>query len=139
MLKIALAMILFLVFSSVGLGEDATTNKGLVVKTVELKEFKFVPDDLKFKVWKPTKLILKNTGGTKHYFVSEDFFNSIWIRKAEWDGIELKFSGLNAIELYPGKELELYFTPLKIGKYYLKCTIPGHEERGMKGFIFITK
>ncbi len=50
MLRIALSVILFLVFTSAGLGEDATTNKDLAVKTTELKEFKFVPADLKFKV-----------------------------------------------------------------------------------------
>lgn len=129
--------LLFVSYAFAGSDKDATTNKDLVITIVELKEFEFVPKDVAFKVWRPTKLILKNTGSTKHYFVSEGFFASIWVRKVQTDAGEVKLNGLTALEVFPGKEMEIYFTPLKIGKYDLRCTIKGHKEKGMIGAIEI--
>ncbi len=105
---------------------------------VELSEFSFSPKDLIFKMGVPYKLEIKNTGSIKHYFVSEKFYKAIATRKVQSnsDG-EIKAPYFKAIEVFPGRSLDLYFIPVLKGTYDLKCTIKGHAEKGMIGTISI--
>lgn len=105
---------------------------------VSLTEFAFTPSTLTFTSGKPYKLIIKNDGEAKHYFVSDQFFRAIATRKVQGSDGEIKAPYFSALELFPGKELELYFVPVKKGTYSdLLCTIKGHAEEGMVGEIII--
>lgn len=105
--------------------------------TVSLTEYKFTPSELSFKKNIPYRLILKNEGKEKHYFVSESFFRSIALRKVQTTDGEVKAPYITAVEVYPEKSIEIYFVPDKAGTYDLICTIEGHAEKGMKGKIEI--
>lgn len=105
--------------------------------TVSLEEYKFVPDKMNFKTGIPYKLVLKNNGKEKHYYTAPDFFKSIALRKVQTNDGEVKANYLTAIEVYPGKEMEIYFVPLKAGNFELICTIEGHSEKGMVGKIIV--
>lgn len=105
--------------------------------TVSLTEYKFTPSQLSFKKNIPYRLILKNEGKEKHYFVSEGFFMAIALRKVQTPDGEIKAPYITAVEVYPGKSVEIYFIPDKVGTYNLICTIEGHADRGMKGKIEI--
>lgn len=105
---------------------------------VEFNEYSFTPSNLTFKKGTPYKLEMKNVGTEKHYFVSEDFYKSIATRKVQSnsDG-EIKAPYFSALEVFPGRQLDLYFVPMEEGSFRLICTIEGHEEQGMHGTIVI--
>ena len=105
--------------------------------TVKLNEYKFIPSTLTFKLGTPYKLQIVNDGKEKHYFVSESFFKAIATRKVQSTDGEIKAPYFSAIEVFPGRSIDLYFIPVKSGNYGLKCTIQGHEEFGMFGNIII--
>jgi len=106
--------------------------------TVKMKEFSFNPDMLRFKKDAPYKLEIKNGGTEKHYFVSTGFFKAVASRKVQsnTDG-EIKARYFTALEVFPGRQLDFYFVPVKKGSHYLLCTIEGHKEHGMHGRIVI--
>lgn len=105
---------------------------------VVLQEYAFSPSRLQFQAGVPYKLEIKNEGTEKHYFVSEDFFKAIATRKVQSnaDG-EIKAPYFTALEVFPGRSLDLYFIPVNSGSYHLVCTITGHAEQGMSGVIEI--
>ena len=105
--------------------------------TVKLSEHKFTPSTLAFKTGTPYKLQIKNIGSIKHYFVSEDFFKAIATRKIQSSDGEIKAPYFTAIEVFPDRTIDLYFIPVKKGRYSLICTIQGHAESGMIGNIVI--
>lgn len=107
--------------------------------SVSLKEFRFVPSHLSFRKDVPYKMEIRNDGSEKHYFVSGGFFKAIATRKVQSVDGEVKAPYLDAIEVYPGRSIELYFIPVTEGAYDLVCTIDGHAEKGMKGKIHIIK
>lgn len=104
---------------------------------VSLTEYKFIPTQLVFKIDTPYKLILRNDGKEKHYFVSEGFFRAIALRKVQSSDGEVKAPYITAIEVYPGRSMEIYFIPDREGIYDLTCTTEGHAEKGMTGKIRI--
>ncbi len=112
--------------------------KNMQVVEVVLNEYSITPSSLAFKKNVPYKLIVKNIGKGKHYFTAKDFFHSIATRKVQsnHDG-EIKADFFNALEVYPGKSLDLYFVPVVKGVYGSACTISGHKESGMSGTITI--
>ena len=105
--------------------------------TVKLAEYTFTPSTLIFKTGTPYKLQIKNDGKQKHYFVSEGFFKAIASRKVQSSDGEIKAPYFNAIEVFPGRSIDLYFIPVKGGDYSLICTIKGHPDLGMVGNILI--
>ncbi len=106
--------------------------------SISLTEYAFSPATLVLREGVPYQLSIMNQGMMKHYFVAEDFFKAIATRKVQsnTDG-EIKAPYFTAIEVFPGRSLDLYFIPVKSGEYGLRCTIEGHAERGMIGRIRI--
>ncbi len=105
---------------------------------VILEEYSYKPNELKFKTGVPYKLQIRNKGKVKHYFTAGKFFKSIATRKVQSnsDG-EIKAPYFSALEVFPGRSLDLYFIPVMKGSYKLQCTIEGHEAKGMHGVIVI--
>jgi len=106
--------------------------------TVTMTDFAFNPGKLVFRQGVPYKLVIENKGTEKHYFTADGFFRAIATRKLQsnTDG-EIKAPYFSAIEVYPGRSLDLYFIPVKPGSYPLICTIEGHAAMGMTGEIRI--
>jgi uncharacterized cupredoxin-like copper-binding protein len=106
--------------------------------SVVMQEYSYQPETLSFKAGVAYKLELLNGGKSKHYFTAPEFFKAIATRKVQSnaDG-EIKAPYFSALEVYPGRSLDLYFIPVKPGSYRLHCTIAGHEEQGMHGRIVI--
>ena len=103
-----------------------------------LTEYTFSPSTLVFQEGVPYKLEIMNKGTIKHYFTAEGFFKAIATRKLQsnTDG-EIKAPYFTAIEIFPGRSLDLYFIPIRQGSYELLCTIEGHAGKGMVGQIRI--
>lgn len=106
--------------------------------TVTMTDFAFNPARLAFRQGVPYKLVIENRGAQKHYFTSDGFFRAVATRKLQSnnDG-EIKAPYFSAIEVYPGRSLDLYFIPVRTGSYPLVCTIEGHAGMGMTGEVRI--
>ncbi len=105
---------------------------------VVLREYSYTPSELHFKTGVPYKLEIQNKGMEKHYFTAEEFFKAIATRKVQSnaDG-EIKAPYFSALEVFPGRSLDLYFIPVTKGTYKLHCTITEHEAKGMHGSVII--
>src|SRR4030067_137541 len=71
------------------------------------------------------------------FFVSEESFRAIALRKVESKDGEVKAPYITAIEVYPDRSIDIYFIPAKAGTYDFICTVKGHAEKGMTGKIHI--
>lgn len=104
---------------------------------------RFYPDKLRFETGKLYKLILINPSQQKHYFSAEGFARSIFTRKVQVISNKGKTIAevkghINEIEVYPGGKSEWWFIPIKsLESSTLHCSIKGHSEAGMQGFITI--
>ncbi len=105
---------------------------------VDMSDFTFTPESLTLETGQPYKLEIVNVGTTKHYFTAEGFYQSVAFRKAQTSYGEFKAPYFNAIEVFPGNQVDLYFVPVIQGSYSSLCTIAGHEEAGMHGTIIVT-
>jgi hypothetical protein len=69
------------------------------------------------------------SSGRKEYAVrAPDFFTFIWLRKVEAGGMEIKASALYELEFEEEGEAELFFVPIKPGKYTIGAA--GLEHKG---------
>ncbi len=148
--KIAVCMTLYLTVCLLGgcASVDYVSDAGQRVKAADwskmetvhviLQEYSYTPPQLNFKTAVPYKLQIRNQGTIKHYFTAVGFFKAIATRKVQsnTDG-EIKAPYFSALEVFPGRSLDLYFIPVTKGTYKLHCTIEGHEARGMHGTIVI--
>ena len=105
---------------------------------IEMTEFSFSPSDITLEAGKPYILELVTVGAVKHEFTAPDFFPSAAWRKAESAESEIKATYFKEIEVFPGKQVDLYLVPITPGTYDLICEIEGHFEAGMFGTITVT-
>jgi uncharacterized cupredoxin-like copper-binding protein len=141
------ATLLCVVFLVAASAKADSFNRGKIVSdadwskmktiTVTMGEYNFSPARLHFIAGVPYKLTIKNSGEAKHYFVSGKFFKAIALRKVETQDGEIKAPYLTAVEVFPGRSVDLYFVPVTKDAYRLTCTIKGHAEKGMTGQIVI--
>ena len=72
------------------------------------------------------------SSGLKEYAVeAPEFFASIFLRKVEAGGMEIKASTLVQLEFEDEGEAEIYFVPIKPGSY--PFVAKGLESKGMQG------
>jgi len=113
--------------------------KNMKTVTVKISEYDYQPDELVLKAGQPYKLELINVGKKKHYYTAPKFFKAIATRKVQSnkDG-EVKAPYLLALEMMAGGgQLDLYFVPVKKGKYRVTCPIDDHREQGSEGTLII--
>ncbi len=146
--RISAAVVAIAVFVLMGMGsadyvrdaaERVKAADWTKMKTVSVtqKEYAFEPSTLVFREGVPYKLVITNIGASKHYFTAENFFKAIATRKVQKTDGEIKAPYFKALEVFPGRSMDLYFIPVKKGAYNFLCTIEGHAEHGMKGHIRI--
>jgi len=85
------------------------------------------PREYKLKVGKGYRL--------KIAVVAPDFFRSIYIRKIENGGVEIKVPALDEIEFEKGGEAELFFVAIRPGKFDFGPK--GMIERGTVGKFIV--
>ena len=105
--------------------------------TIDMAEMSFTPKDTVLKVGQPYVITVVNVGTEKHEFTAEEFFTTIAFRKAEDASGEFKGPAPLEVEVFAGKEIELFLIPTKAGTYDLGCMIKGHFEKGMFGTITV--
>lgn len=74
--------------------------------------------------------------GQKEYaFQAPEFATSIYLRKVEAGGVEVKAMTLTELEFEEAGEAEIFFLPVKPGKY--RFYAKGLEGKGMLGYFVV--
>jgi hypothetical protein len=89
----------------------------------------------KLETGKGYRWMIKTTGKQPCAFEASDFFQNVWFRKVQVGKVEIKFSGLNQIEMEEEGATEMFFTPIKPGEYKWECK--GLGDKGLKGTISV--
>lgn len=80
---------------------------------------------------KSYKLKIISSGQTEYALQAPEFFTSIFLRKVEAGDMEIKALGLTELEFEQEGEAEIYFVPIKPGKFEFYSE--GLEIKGMEG------
>ena len=82
------------------------------------------------------QLMIKATGAKECAWEAPQFAATIWLRKVEAGGVEIKAPTLTELEFEKESEAELFFVPVRTGTFPWRCR--GMEARGMAG-AFVVK
>lgn len=106
---------------------------------IELRDYGFVPRELKLRRGQAYQLRIFNSGGNTHYFNAPEFFHAIAARKVEIPNMaEVKAEFFSQFEIARrGGELDFEFVPLIAGRYRVHCHLEGHAEKGVEGFLIV--
>ncbi len=96
---------------------------------VQMVDYAFVPDQLRFHTGVPYQLHLVNAGKEGHDFTAPDFFKSIELKNADVLG------GKSSIYLNPGETADIYFVADHAGLFAPRCA--DHDWAGMKATIIV--
>lgn len=97
---------------------------------VQMVEYDFVPDQLRFRRGVPYQLHLINAGKEGHDFTAPDFFNAVEVRNADVLG-----DGKSSIYVKPGETADIYFIADRSGLFAARCA--DHDWAGMKATIIV--
>jgi len=122
--------------NSLRLANDADWA-GAKTVAVDLAEFEYAPDVLRFRKGRPYALELTNSGVVVHRFMARGFFRGIAAKSIVYADGEASYPLLEAITLEPQETKTLYFVPVVPGDYDLSCDRPLHRALGMAGRIVI--
>ncbi len=98
--------------------------------TVVTSEYQFSPARLTFKRGVAYRLHLEDRGKEMHEFHAPAFFKS-----ARLGNPAVLDADRTEIVLHPGEAKDLYFVPLRAGRFPLIC--PDHDWTGMTGEITV--
>lgn len=98
--------------------------------TVDLVDYRFVPDHLVFRRGVAYRLHLENKGAEQHEFTAPEFLKSVEIRNPEVVGTY----GAEIV-LEPGEKKDLLFLARQPGSFKLICA--DHDWAGMVGEIAV--
>jgi uncharacterized cupredoxin-like copper-binding protein len=98
--------------------------------TVTMTEYRFVPNQLRFRRGAVYRLRLENVGSELHEFTAPAFLAAIDLRDPA-----VLAAGKNEIVVAPGKAKDVYFVARQPGDYALTCA--DHDWAGMTGTIAI--
>ena len=99
-------------------------------------EYAISPKTWNLQTGKLYKVALVNEGKLKHEWAAPEFALTIWTRKVEVGGAEIK-GIINEIELGPGAKADWYFVPIRTGTFEMACEIEDHREKGMVGTVVV--
>jgi len=116
---------------------DAADWDAVQTVQIELSEFSYAPETLKFRKGRPYALALSNTGSIAHRFMARGFFRAIAVRGIVYEDAEAGYPTIEAVSLEPQETKTLYFVPVIRGNYYLSCDRPLHATLGMVGRLAI--
>ena len=90
---------------------------------------------IKLETGKAYRLEISSLGFKEYEFEAEEFFENIWIRKIEVEGVEIKVSSIKEIEFDREGEIEINFVPIRTGEFNFE--IEGLTNKGMEGKFII--
>ncbi|MCW8904643.1 copper-binding protein [Sedimenticola sp.] len=84
---------------------------------------------------KSYRLKIVSSGRKEYALRAPEFFTFIWLRKIEAGGMEIKASALYELEFEEEGEAEIFFVPIKPGKYTVGAA--GLEQKGSVAEILV--
>lgn len=116
---------------------EVKESKEIIIKTVDMR---YSPSNFVLEKNQPVKLILKNEDTVEHDIEIKIPTNSKEESEDNHENHGNKANQENTIHLHTGPKEEqmIIFTPTESGLYEFVCTVPGHKESGMVGWITIT-
>ena len=137
MLRIILLVVfLFPCFDVFSKGDLAIRSKKIELQLGSDKsDYDMSQSIFKLETGKAYRLEISSMGFKEYEFEAEDFFNNIWIRKIEIDGIEISTPFIREIEFEREGEIEINFVPIRTGEFIFE--IEGLQHKGMTGVFLI--
>ncbi|WXL24196.1 copper-binding protein [Ectopseudomonas mendocina] len=101
----------------------------------EESDYSMSQTEYQLETGKAYQLKIISTGQKEYAFQAPEFATSIFVRKVEAGGVEIKLITLTELEFEDAGEAEIYFVPIKPGKFpfYAK----GLESKGMLGHFVV--
>jgi len=132
-----------MLMSVMAAGEAVMAEGNLSRRPVALPELELATQDgfgisqteYQIETGKAYKLEIRSTGIEECAFRADEFFRNIWLRKVEAGGLEIKAAQLNELEFETEAEVEIFFVPIKPGRYPYGCK--GLEDRGLSGLFIV--
>jgi len=132
-----------MLMSVMAAGEIVMAEGNLSRRPVALPELELATQDgfgisqteYQIETGKAYKLEIRSTGIEECAFRADEFFRNIWLRKVEAGGLEIKAAQLNELEFETEAEVEIFFVPIKPGRYRYGCK--GLEDRGLSGLFIV--
>ena len=140
MRSIVLGLVVVLLSATlVWAGGDLSRQSPVTLKVIlgdRSNEYALLPKTWNLETGKLYKVTFVNQGKIKHEWAAPEFALTIWTRKVEVGGVEIK-GVINEIELGPGTTADWYFIPIRTVTFEMACEIEGHKEAGMVGKIIV--
>lgn len=120
------------------LAEGNLSRRPIALKRLELATgdgFGISQTEYQMETGKAYKLEISATGIDECTFQTDGFFQNIWLRKVEVEGVEIKAAHIYELEFESQSEAEIFFVPIKPGNYAYGCE--GLEDRGVAGTFIV--
>lgn len=101
----------------------------------EESDYSLSQTEYRLETGKAYQLKIISTGRKEYAFQAPEFATSIYLRKVEAGGVEIKAVTLTELEFEDAGEAEIYFVPVKPGKY--RFYNKGLEGKGMHGSFVV--
>ena len=139
----ALLLPLLLIISLVGVDRvraegDLTRRTNALPDLVlgnEQSDYAMSHSEYQLETGKAYQLKIIASGQKEYAFQAPEFATSIYLRKVEAGGVEIKAVTLTELEFEDAGEAELFFVPIKPGKY--RFYAKGLEGKGMLGYFLV--
>lgn len=102
----------------------------------EASDYSMSQQEYQLETGKAYQLKIIASGQKEYAFQAPEFATSIFLRKVEAGGVEIKAVTLTELEFEDAGEAEIFFVPIKPGQY--RFYAKGLEGKGMQG-VFIVK
>ncbi|UTW04678.1 copper-binding protein [Amphritea atlantica] len=124
-----------MVFSNVVLAEGDLTRKPQALPDLvmgnEESDYSFSHKRYELETGTAYKLEIISSGLKEYALQAPEFFTSIYLRKVEAGGMEIKALGLTELEFEDEGTAEIYFVPIKPGTFEFYAD--GLQNKGMVG------
>ncbi len=101
----------------------------------EQSDYAMSHSEYQLETGKAYQLKIIASGQKEYAFQAPEFATSIYLRKVEAGGVEIKAVTLTELEFEDAGEAELFFVPIKPGKY--RFYAKGLEGKGMLGYFLV--
>ena len=117
-------------------GDLALRSKKIVLQLgSEKSDYDMSTKEIKLETGNAYRLEISSLGFKEYEFEAEEFFENIWIRKIEVEGVEIKVPSIKEIEFDREGEIEINFVPIRTGEFDFE--IEGLTNKGMEGKFII--
>ena len=117
-------------------GDLALRSKKIVLQLgSEKSDYDMSTKEIKLETGNAYRLEISSLGFKEYEFEAEEFFENIWIRKIEVEGVEIKVPSIKEIEFDREGEIEINFVPIRTGEFDFE--IEGLTNKGMEGKFIV--